>query len=88
MYVDVQDNDSYILLKINAKKAKSFGSVDSAAYKELLQDYVDLQYNVGSIDCFSLAMDLLNDRLDGDLKRKPEGKDNYERFKDLKKDRN
>ena len=38
-------------------------------------------------DCFTFAMEILNDRLQGDLKRNPEGDDNDERFEDLKKDR-
>lgn len=33
-------------------------------------------------------MDILNNRLLGDLKRNPEGEDNDERFEDLKKGRN
>jgi len=42
----------------------------------------------GSLDCFTFAIDFLNGKLDGDLKRKPEGEDDDERFEDLKKGRN
>ncbi|KUJ55321.1 phage tail protein [Chryseobacterium aquaticum] len=94
--VDVEAEEKglkkYIIVNINPDKVEDFSSKNSEKFKKLLKEYKKKKYgnkySEGQVDCFTFAIDFLNGRLDGELKPNPEGKDNDERFEDLKKDRN
>ncbi|WBX98241.1 hypothetical protein [Chryseobacterium gambrini] len=89
---DKKGLSNYIIVNINKDKVEDFNSKNSEKFKALLKEYKKKKYgnkhSEGQVDCFTFAIDFLNGRLDGDLKPKPEGKDNNDRFEDLKKDRN
>lgn len=85
---NVENKDSYVIVNVDPKRVNDFKSKDSSQFKKLYSDYAKKKYNIGTVDCFTFAMDFLNNRLKGDLKQKPHGESNDERFEDLKKDRN
>ncbi|WP_294310429.1 hypothetical protein [uncultured Chryseobacterium sp.] len=85
---NVESKDSYLIVNVDPERVGDFKSKDSSKFKKLYEEYAKKNYKIGIVDCFTFAMDFLNNRLKGDLKQKPQGKDNDERFEDLKNNKN
>uniref|UniRef100_A0AAU6WMY7 Uncharacterized protein n=1 Tax=Chryseobacterium endophyticum TaxID=1854762 RepID=A0AAU6WMY7_9FLAO len=83
--INVENKDSYIIVNINEDAVKKVTKNANSEQKKYQEAYDIKKYKLGSVDCFTFSMDILNNRLQGDLKQKPQGNDNDERFEDLKK---
>jgi dTDP-4-amino-4,6-dideoxygalactose transaminase len=84
---NVENKDSYIIVNVNAKAVKNLTYNATSQRDKYQKAYNKKKYKTGEVDCFTFAMEILNDRLAGDLKPNPIGEDNNERFDDLKKGR-
>ena len=85
--INVENRDSCIIVNVNEDAVKNVIKNASSEQNKYQDIYDKKKYKLGSVDCFTFAMDILNNRLLGDLKRNAEGEDNDKRFEDLKKGR-
>jgi len=79
---------NYVILNIDPDRVDDFKTKNSKKFQDLYDIYAKKTYGYNKktkeeVDCFTFAMDFLNNKLQGDLKRKPEGSNNDERFEDL-----
>lgn len=75
--------DNYIIINVNRAAVKNLTNAAETQRASFENAYQKRGYELGITDCFQFALDILNNRINGDLKHEPEGDDNDDKFEDL-----